>query len=191
MKVVAINGSARKNGNTATLMGYVLEELDAAGINTELIQLAGKDMHGCRACRNCFKNKDRRCSQDDDFGNECIAKMDEAQGIILGSPTYFANVSAEMKALIDRAGLVGKANDGMYRRKVGAGVVAVRRAGSQQVFNALNAFFTISEMIIPGASYWNMGLGRDKGDVVKDDEGVNTMRVLGRNMAWVMNKVYA
>ncbi|MCL2102447.1 MAG: flavodoxin family protein [Syntrophorhabdaceae bacterium] len=186
MKAVAINGSARESGNTALLLGYVLEELSMEGIETHLIQLAGKPIRGCAACRKCFGNRDRQCAVKDDIVNEAIGKMDDADAIILGSPTYFTDVSAEMKALIDRAGYVAKANNDMFRRKVGAAVVAVRRAGSTHTFDTMNHFFLISQMIIPGSSYWNMGIGLDIGDVEKDEEGIRTMRTLGQNMAWVM-----
>ena len=188
MKVVAFNGSARKDGNTAALINLVFGELQKEGIETELYQLAGKKIHGCMACYKCFQNKDQRCSVTNDVLNECIEKMLEADGIILGSPTYFANVTTEIKALIDRAGLVAKANGDIFRRKVGAAVVAVRRAGSVFVFDAINHFFFISQMNVPGASYWNLGIGRDKGDVEKDEEGVQTMKVLGENMAWLLKK---
>jgi len=188
MKVVAINGSARKDGNTAILIKAVFKELEAEGIQTELIQLAGKNIRGCAACRRCFQNKNRRCSVDD-AANECIAKMDEADAIILASPTYFADVSAEMKALIDRAGYVAKANGNMFRRKVGAAVVAVRRAGAIHAFDTINHFFFIQEMIVPGSSYWNIGFGREAGEVESDAEGLETMAALGRNMAWVMKKI--
>jgi multimeric flavodoxin WrbA len=188
MKVVAFNGSARKDGNTASLIGYVLRELQAEGIETELFQFAGKKIQGCTACYKCFENKDKRCSVRDDVLNDCIEKMLEADGIILGSPTYFTDVSAAMKALIDRAGLVAKANDDMLRRKVGAAVVAVRRAGSIHVFDTLNHFFFISQMMVPGSIYWNVGIGRDKGEVEHDEEGIRTMKVLGQNMAWLLKK---
>lgn len=189
MKVVGINGSARKGGNTAQMLEMVFKELNAEGIETEMIELSGKTMKGCIACYKCFEKKDRQCAVTNDFMNECITAMDEADGILLGSPTYFANVSPEMKALIDRAGMVGRANDDMYARKVGAGVVANRRGGSIQVFNALNAFFFIEQMIVPGSRYWNLGRGLDKGDVAGDGEGVETMEILGRNMAWLMKKL--
>ena len=143
MIVVACNGSARKDGNTAALINYVLDQLKPEGIETELFHLAGKKIRGCIACYKCFENKDQRCSVKNDDLNECIEKMLEADGIILGSPTYFTDVSAEMKALIDRAGLVAKANDDMFKHKVGAAVVAVRRAGSIHVFDTLNHFFFI------------------------------------------------
>jgi multimeric flavodoxin WrbA len=189
MKVVAFNGSARKDGNTAILIRHVFQELETEGIETELIQLSGSKIHGCIACMKCFKNKDQRCSVKDDITNDCIGKMLDADGIILGSPTYFANVSTEMKALIDRAGMVSRANGDMLARKVGAAVVAVRRAGAIHVFNSINHFFFIGQMIVPGSSYWNLGMGRQKGEVESDEEGIQTMKVLGINMAWLLKKL--
>ena len=189
MKVVAFNGSARKDGNTAILINYVFRELEKEGSKTELGQLSGSKIHGCIACMKCFENKDQRCSVKNDIANECIEKMLGADGIILGSPTYFANVSTEMKALIDRAGMVSRANSDMLARKVGAAVVAARRAGAIHVFNSINHFFFIGQMIVPGSSYWNLGMGRQKGEVEKDDEGIQTMKNLGRNMAWLLNKL--
>ena len=189
MKVVAFNGSARKDGNTAILTRHVFQELETEGIETELIQLSGSKIHGCIACMKCFENKDQRCSVKDDITNDCIGKMLDADGIILGSPTYFANVSTEMKALIDRAGMVSRANGDMLARKVGAAVVAVRRAGAIHVFNSINHFFFIGQMIVPGSSYWNLGMGRQKGEVESDEEGIQTMKVLGINMAWLLKKL--
>jgi multimeric flavodoxin WrbA len=191
MKVVAINGSARKGGNTAILLGHVLGELAKEGIETELLELAGATIHGCLACRKCSTRKDRHCSQTGDMGNVCIDKMAAADGILLGSPTYVTDVSPEIKALIDRACLVSGANGGMFRRKVGAAVVAVRRAGAIHAFDTLNHFFLITEMIVPGSSYWNIGIGREPGEVEKDEEGIRTMKTLGRNMAWLLKKVGA
>ncbi len=190
MKVVAFSGSARKDGNTAILINNVLQELEKEGIGTELIQLAGKKIRGCIACMKCFENKDQRCANKDDVLNECLEKMLEADGIILGSPTYFSNVSTETKALIDRSGLVAIANDHMFKRKVGAAVVAVRRAGSVSVFDAINHFFFINQLIVPGSIYWNMGFGLEKGEVEKDEEGIQTMKVLGENMAWLLKKLH-
>lgn len=190
MKVVAFNGSARKDGNTAILINNVLQELEKEGIGTELIQLAGEKIRGCVACMKCWEKKDQRCSVTNDVLNSCIEKMIEANGIILGSPTYFANISTEMKALIDRAGMTSIANDRMFKFKVGAAVVAVRRAGSIHAFNSINHFFFIGQMIVPGSIYWNMGIGMDKGDVEKDEEGIQTMKVLGENMAWLLKKLY-
>ncbi len=189
MKVIAFNGSARPDGNTSILLRYVAGELEKEGIETEIFTLGGKKIHGCRACRRCFENKDRRCSVTDDILNECIEKMIEADGIILGSPTYFTDVSAEMKALIDRAGLVAKANGDMFRRKAGAAVIAVRRAGSIHAFDTINHFFLIGQMIIPGSNYWNMGIGLDKGDVEEDEDGIRTMKLLGANMAWLLKRL--
>jgi multimeric flavodoxin WrbA len=188
-KVVAFNGSARKDGNTAILLRTVLKELEAEGIETELIQLSGAKIHGCLSCRECSKRKDHRCGQTGDMGNFYIEKMEAADGILLGSPTYVADISPEIKALMDRACLVSKANGGIFRRKVGAAVVAVRRAGAIHAFDSLNHFFFISEMIVPGSSYWNIGIGREIGDVEKDEEGMQTMKTLGQNMAWLLKKI--
>jgi multimeric flavodoxin WrbA len=190
MKVVAFNGSPRKDGNTTTLINHVFGELDAAGIETELVQLAGQRIRGCTACYQCFERKDKRCAVDDDIVNECIAKMIEADGIILGSPTYFADLTSELKALIDRAGYVARANDDMFRRKVGAAVVAVRRAGAIHAFDSINHFFLIEQMIVPGSTYWNLGVGREKGEVEEDEEGIRTMKALGQNMAWLLAKLH-
>ena len=189
MKVIAFNGSPRKDGNTSILIGYVLEELKKAGISTELINLAGKKLHGCIACYRCASNQDRQCAVKDDDINECIEKILEADGIILGSPTYFTDVSTEIKALIDRVGLVAKVNGDMLKRKVGAAVIAVRRAGSLHTFATINNFFLINQMIVPGSNYWNMGIGRNKGEVEKDQEGIMTMKVLGQNMAWLLERL--
>jgi multimeric flavodoxin WrbA len=190
MKVVGINGSARKDGNTAILVRQVFSVLEKEGIQTELVQLAGKPVRGCDACYRCGKEQNRRCAVEDDIVNECIGKMDEADGIILASPTYFADVSSGMKALMDRAGFVAMANGGMFRRKVGAAVVAVRRGGAIHAFDTMNHFFFIAEMVVPGSSYWNVGIGLDRGDVERDEEGIRTMQVLGENMAWVMKRLY-
>ncbi len=191
MKVVAFNGSARKDGNTAILLNLVLDELKAEGIETEMYTLAGKPIQGCIACFKCFENKDQRCAVTKDIVNECIQKMVEADGILFGSPTYFADVSAGMKALIERSGMVARANTEMFKYKTGAAVVAVRRAGAQHVFNSMNAFFLISQMIIPGSSYWNIAIGREPGEVKNDNEGIQTMKTLGKNMAWLLKKIHA
>lgn len=189
MNVVAFDGSPRRDGNTAILIRTVLAVLDGHGIATDVVQVGGKPIRGCIACYQCFENKDRRCAVDKDMLNDCVDRMIAANGIILGSPTYFACMSPETKALIDRAGMVSRANDMLFRRKVGAAVVAVRRAGSVHTFDSINHFFTIGEMIIPGSSYWNMGFGRDKGEVANDEEGLGVMRTLGENMAWLLKKI--
>ena len=191
MKVIAFNGSARKDGNTAILLNYVLPELQNNGIETELFQLAGKEIRGCKACYKCFQNKDGRCVVHSDILNTCVEKMFEADGILLGSPTYFSDVTTEMKALIDRAGFVARANGHALKRKAGAAVVAVRRAGSIHAYDTINHFFLINQLIVPGSSYWNIGIGREKGEVEKDEEGIQTMKTLGQNMAWLLQKTNA
>jgi multimeric flavodoxin WrbA len=189
MKVIAFNGSPRKKGNTSILLTLVLDELQKEGIETELVQVGGAPIHGCRACFRCRTNQDQRCSLDDDPLNEYLAKMIEADGIILGSPTYHGDITPELKALIDRSGLVSKVNGTLFRRKVGAAVVPVRRAGSVHVIHSIHNLFLMHEMIIPGSSYWNMAVGMDKGEVEQDDEGVHTMRTLGQTMAWLLKKL--
>jgi multimeric flavodoxin WrbA len=188
MKVVAFNGSPRKDGNTACLIKHVFEALQAEGVETELIQLGGNLVHGCTACYKCFEKKDGRCVIQKDIVNDCIETMRQADGIILASPTYFADITPELKALIDRVGLVSMANGGFLKRKVGGAVVAVRRAGSIHAFDTINHLFLICEMIIPGSCYWNMGVGREKGEVENDEEGIKTMTTLGENMAWLLKK---
>ena len=189
MKVTAFNGSARRGGNSSLLLHRVFEELAKEDIATELVELAGAPVRGCIACYGCFRNKNRRCTIEDDAVNGAIAKMDASDGIIIASPTYFADITSETKALIDRAGMVARANDFMFRRKVGAAVVAVRRAGAIHAFDSINHFFLIGEMIVPGSSYWNIGIGREIGEVEDDAEGMATMETLGRNMAWLMRKL--
>ena len=189
MKVIAFNGSSRKDGNTAILIRRVLKILEAEGIQTELIQLAGEQIRGCNACRTCYTTKNKRCVIEDDNVNAYVQKMIEADGIILGSPVYFSMMTPEMKALIDRTGYVARANKHLFKRKVGAAVVAVRRAGGIPTFDAINHFFLISQMIVPGSSYWNVGFGLKKGDVEGDEEGMKTMDDLGRNMAWLIKKL--
>ncbi|TAJ43350.1 flavodoxin family protein [Methanofollis fontis] len=189
MKVVAFNGSPRKDGNTARLLRAVLAELEKEGIETEIVHIGGRSIHGCTACMKCFENKDRKCIIDKDIVNECIGKMAEADGFVIGSPTYFADVNTETKALIDRAGFVAIANDGMFARKAGAAVVAVRRAGAVHAFDTINHLFGISNMFTVGSSYWNLGLGLAPGDVEKDEEGLQTMQNLGQNMAWLLKRI--
>jgi multimeric flavodoxin WrbA len=167
----------------------VFSELKKEKISTELVQLAGKKIRGCTACGKCFTNQDKRCAVKGDILNDCIEKMLGADGIILASPTYFADVSSEMKALIDRSGFVAKAIQDMFRRKVGASVVAVRRAGAIHAFDTMNHFFFIGQMVVPGSSYWNIGMGLAPGDVSGDEEGLTTMHALGANMAWLLKKL--
>jgi Multimeric flavodoxin WrbA len=190
MKIVAFNGSPRINGNTAQSIQMVFKELEKEGIATELIQLGGRKVFGCLACGKCYEKRDRQCTRQDDEMNTFIRKINEADGIIIGSPTYFSNVSTEVKALIDRCGFVNKANDGaILRGKVGAAVVSVRRAGSTFTYSAINFFFGIAEMIIPASSYWNMTLSLEPGDVQKDEEGIQTFQTLGQNMAKLLKRL--
>ena len=189
MKIVAFNGSARKDGNTALLLKRVLRGLETEGFKTELVQLAGEQISGCTGCRTCFKTRNNRCTIETDKVNLYIRKMMKADGIILGSPTYFGMMSPQTKALIDRSGYVARAQPDMLKRKVGAAVVAVRRAGGMTTFDALNHFFLINQMIVPGSSYWNIGIGNKKGEVEKDEEGMKTMDDLAKNMAWLIKKI--
>jgi multimeric flavodoxin WrbA len=189
MRVLAFNGSPRKDGNTVRLIGHVFEALRAEGIETEMVQAGGNLIHGCIACYECFKRKNGRCAIEDDMVNGCIEKMRQADGIILASPTYFADVTSETKALMDRGGFVARANGNFLRRKVGAAISVARKAGAIHAFDTMNHFFLISEMIVPGSNYWNLALGLEKGAVDKDEEAIRTMKILGENMAWLLKKV--
>jgi len=190
MKVVAVSGSARRGGNTAALLKAVFEPLNEAGHECELIELAGSEVRGCAACGRCRDTRDSKCSGRDDLGNEVIAKLFAADAVILGSPTYFADITPELKAIIDRAGYVSRSKPELLSRKPGAAVVAVRRAGAMHAFDSINHFFTITEMITVGSSYWNIGIGREKGEVADDAEGLATMRRLGENMAWLLERIH-
>ncbi len=185
MKVTAINGSPRKGGNTEILLKKALEPLVNAGWDTELIQLGGKKIKGCSACYRCFETGDGLCSMKTDIFNEYFEKVLASQAIILGTPTYFTDVSAEMKAFLDRAGFVSIANGGLLRGKIGAAVVAVRRGGGTHAFDTINHMFLMSGVIIPGSIYWNLGYGLDKGEVSGDEEGLRNMEDLGRIIAWL------
>lgn len=180
-KVIAINGSPRKDGNTSILVRTIFAELEKEGIETELIQLGGKKIHGCTACMKCFENRDGKCTIDNDMVNTIIEKMREADGIILGSPVYFLDVTAEMKALIDRAGFVSYANEFPLRNKIGNAVVAVRRAGASRTADTMLHFLLVNEMIVPGLPV--IGMGREIGDVEKDEEGLDRAKHVGQTMA--------
>lgn len=191
MKVIAFNGSPRKYGNTFHLLNIVLEQLKKQSIETKLIWLGQKPLQGCIACYRCKENKNKQCALANDPVSEYIKEMQEADGILLGSPTYCAGVSANMRALIERAVFVSRANDNnIFKHKVGASVVAVRRCGAATVFSSLNYFFLVTQMIVPGSSYWNMGVGLHPGDVKSDREGINTMIDLGDNIAWTLHKLH-
>jgi len=185
MKVIAINGSPRKGGNTQQLLETVLEPLASAGWDTEIVQIGGKDIHGCRACGKCFELRNQRCVFGKDILNGVLEKMLAADAILLGSPTYFTDVSAEMKALIDRVGVVSLANGCLLAGKVGAAVVAVRRGGGTHVLDTMNHLFLIQQMVVPGSTYWNLGYGLEPGKVAGDVEGLRNMRQLGQAVAWL------
>ena len=189
MKVIAFNASPRKGGNTELLINKVFDVLHEHNIETELINFGKAKITGCIACGYCKKMQNLKCSQTDDPINEYIEKMVEVDGIILGSPVYFADVNSQAKAFIDRAGYVCRANGMVLKHKVGAGITAMRRAGGVQAFNTIYNFMHINEMIVPGASYWNLGIGSDINDVNSDEEGLNTMQTLGENMAWTLEKI--
>ncbi|MCF7958454.1 MAG: flavodoxin family protein [Phycisphaerae bacterium] len=190
MKVLAINGSPRKGGNTEILIKKALAPIEAAGIETEIVQIGGKVVRGCTACGKCVELKNNTCVIANDPVNEIIAKILQADGILLGSPTYFTDVTAELKALIDRVGYVCYRN-GALRHKVGAAVVAVRRGGAIHAFDTMNHFFQINQMFIVGSSYWNMVYGLNPGDVETDEEGLANMNNLGESMAYLLKKLNA
>lgn len=188
LKVVAFNGSPRKDGNTYILLDTVLKELESEGIETEIVHVGDRNIHGCIACGKCRDALNNKCVFTDDIVNECVQKIIEADGIILGSPVYFADLTAQMKAFIDRVGYICRPNK-LLKRKLGASVVAVRRNGAISAFNSMNNLFTITEMITVGSTYWNQGIGKLKGDVKNDKEGIQTMKTLGQNYAWLLKKL--
>jgi multimeric flavodoxin WrbA len=185
LKAIAINGSPRPGGNTEIMLKKVLEPLEAAGWSTKYLRIGGKPVRGCIACLKCFEKRNWRCSVEKDDMNDYLEQLYAADAIILGSPTYFADVTPELKALIDRAGFVALANGGALRGKIGAAVVAVRRGGATHVFDTINHMFLISCMIVPGSIYWNLGMGGDKGEVLGDDEAMRNMSHLGQSIAWL------
>ena len=186
--ILAVNGSPRKDGNTAHMLQTVLDVCAGGGHQTELYQAGGRTVRGCMACGGCG-NHVGRCAIDD-WMNELYLKMTKADVILLGSPTYFADLTPELKAVIDRMGFVSRRDDMRFSRKIGAGISAVRRAGSIHVLDSINHFFLINDMIVPGSSYWNMSLSRDKGEYQNDEEGVETMTRLGENIIWLLEKLY-
>ena len=191
MRVVAFNTSPRPRGNTFDLLTALLESARAGGLETELVQVGGEPLQGCTACMACKKNKDRECVLRGDRFNEHFARMLAAEAVVIGSPTYFADLTAEAKALIDRAGYVAMANGGLLSRKVGAGVVAVRRAGAIHVLDSINHLFLVSRMIVPGSTYWNLGIGRNEGEAAADEEGMRNMADLGATIAWLVKALAA
>jgi multimeric flavodoxin WrbA len=186
MKVVAIKGSPRKNGNTAYALNVVGNALQEEGIDFEIIDVGGKYIRGCLACNKCAENKDGKCITTSDMLNDSLVKMKAADGIIIASPVYYSGIAGTMKCFLDRAFYVAGSNGGWFRHKAGASVVAVRRTGGSMTFNALNQYLTIAEMIIPSSNYWNVIHGLAPGDAAKDEEGIQIMKMLGKNMAWML-----
>lgn len=191
MKVIAINGSPHADGNTAIMLKKVLAEIEKEGIETELIHIGKSNIHGCRGCFACATAQNKKCAFNDDIFNELFAKVLQADALILGTPTYFSDMTPEMKSFIDRAGLVAVVNGNLLRRKVGAGVAVHRRGGAVSVQASLNHMFLTNEMIIPGSTYWNFGVGRNKGEVESDQEGLQNMANLGGQIAWLLKKICA
>ena len=192
MKVVVFNSSPRSEGVTTKCLNIVMDELKAAGIEVEYIWMGMDKIQGCISCYRCKENQDKRCSVKTDKLNEYLEMMLSADGIILGSPTYFADTATRMKALIERAGLVAKVNGNLLKHKVGASVVAVRRAGATHVFSSMNYFFLINEMFVVGSSYWNLGVNPNvmsAADMDKDAEGKLTFQNLGKNFAYLLKKL--
>jgi len=190
MKVIGINGSPRKEGNTAILIQTVFNELNRQGIDTEMISLSSQNIRGCTACGACIKQKNKQCIITDDSFNICLEKMIAADGIILGSPVYSAGVTSQIKAFIDRASIVLAANRGLLKYKVGATVIAVRRGGAISAFDTLNHFLHSKEMFLVGSTYWNMVYGNAIAEVEQDQEGMENMKNIGENMAWLLKKIH-
>lgn len=186
MKVIAINGSPNKEGNTYHALRMVGKTLEANGIEFEIIHIGNKMVRGCLGCGKCRENKDEKCSMNNDPVNESIQLMKNADGIIIASPVHYAGIAGTMKSFLDRCFYVSGSNGGLFRHKVGASVVAVRRTGGSSTFDCLNHYLTYSEMIVATSNYWNIIHGRTPGEVVKDEEGVQIMEVLGNNISWLL-----
>ncbi len=186
VKTIAFNGSPNAQGNTYHALQMVVDELEKEGIETELLHVGNKAIRGCLACGQCAKKKNEQCIQTEDEVNGWIQKMKEADGILLGSPVHFSAVAGTMKSFLDRAFYVTGVNDRMLRHKVGAAVVAVRRSGGLPTFNQLNNFLCYAEMLLPTSNYWNVIHGTRPGEATQDEEGKQIMRILGKNMAWLM-----
>lgn len=188
MKVIAINGSPKENGNTYHAIKIVTDELESQGIETEILHIGNKNIRGCLACGGCAQNKNEKCVINDEV-NEAIQKMKAADGILIGSPVYYASIAGTMKCFLDRSFYVASANGGLFRHKVGGSVVAVRRSGEVATFDHLNHYFTLGEMFLASSNYWNVIHGRLPGEVLQDEEGVQIMRVLGKNMAFLVKQL--
>lgn len=190
VKVLALNSSPRPKGNTTQLIEMVFDAIKAenAAIETELIQLNNKKINPCLGCAKCFKTKDKKCIQNDDL-NEIIEKMLDYDCIMLGSPVYWAAITGKMKCLTERTGMVSLANGHLLKRKIGVPIIAVRRQGAMPVFSTMVYFFHAMQMLMTGATYWNLGFGLAPGEVQKDDEGKQNMASLGQNIAWLLSKI--
>ena len=183
MKILAISGSPRTGKNTDTLLAAALDVLEQKGIETELITLAGKKILSCDACMGCVK--ENRCVLDDDF-DPIYRAMIESDGFIVGSPVYFGSATAEIKALLDRAGYVARKHGHPFSRKVGGPVVVARRAGQNFTYAQLLMWFMINGMVVPGSTYWNVAFGSHTCDVEQDEEGVATVKAFAENIAWLL-----
>lgn len=189
MKVVAFNGSPNEKGNTYAALRMVAAELEKENITVEIIHVGDQTIQGCTSCGGCIRAQNQKCAISGDPVNQWIEKMIEADGILLGSPVYYSSVNGTMKAFLDRAFFVATVNGGLFRHKVGAAVVAVRRSGGLPAFEELNRFICFSEMLMPTANYWNVIYGGAPGEAEKDEEGKQIMRILGKNMTWLMKLV--
>lgn len=186
MKVIAILGSPRKNGNTAHAFEIAHKEFTKEGIDFEVVHVGNKLIHGCIACKQCAKNRDEKCTINNDITNDTIQKMKNADAIILGSPVYFAGIAGTMKSFLDRAFYVSSANGGLFRGKVAAALTAARRSGGSHTIDGLNHYITYGEMIVATSTYWSIIHGRDEGEMLQDEEGVQTIEMLARNIAWLL-----
>ena len=189
MKVIAFNGSPTKTGNTYHGLKLVCNQLELQGIQTEIVHIGNKNIRGCIACGQCAKNKDEKCAIKGDDLNNWVQLMKQADGILFGSPVHYSSMGATMKAFLDRSFYVAGVNGGLFRHKVGASIAAVRRSGGLPTFHDMNNYITYSEMMMPTSNYWNVIHGRTPGEVLKDEEGVQIMRVLGKNMAYLLKLI--
>lgn len=183
MKVIALNGSPRKNGNTYQALRTMADELEKEGIETEIVSLGGQNIHGCIACNYCATSENNQCVFKNDCVNEVVAKMKEADGFILGSPTYYAGIAGTMKSFLDRAFY---SSSPYFKYKVATSVAAVRRAGGVDVMHQLNNYLNLAETILPPSQYWTIGYGTEEGEVQQDGEGLQTLRKNARAMAWLL-----
>jgi multimeric flavodoxin WrbA len=186
MKVIAIVGSPRKNGNTELLADHTLKAIAEEGLDTELIRLAGLEIKPCNACMVC--QKEEKCSIEDDLF-PIYLKMKEADGIILASPVYFGSATSLIKALMERTGYMARLNGEPFQGKAGGPLVVARRAGQNFTFAQITLWFQILGFFVPGSTYWNVARGREKGEVLRDEEGLKTAWKFGKNMAFLIKKV--